>query len=66
MSTRITLSDREVWHIVEALKAVKNETSLGYQVIKAGNQALQDIIDKLQPPTDGFELKPDGTVTNAL
>jgi len=49
MSRRVTLSDREIWHITEVLKAIQNETTMSYQVVKAGNQALQDIIDKLQP-----------------
>lgn len=50
MSKRVILTDREIWHIVKALQAIQSETSLSYQVIKSGNQALQDIIDKLQPP----------------
>lgn len=51
MGKRITLTDREIWHIVKALKSVQQETSLDYQIVTCGRQALQDIIDKLQPPT---------------
>lgn len=50
MSKRITFTDREIWHIVEALKAVKNQTSFDYQVIKAGKTVIQDIIDKFGEP----------------
>lgn len=65
MSIRITLSDREIWHIVKSLEAAQ-KGGLPDQVTKAGRQALQDIIDKIQPPiTDGFELHDDGSVTSA-
>lgn len=46
MSRRITFTDREIWHLKEAIKAVQGQTTLDYQVVKAGRQALQDILDK--------------------
>lgn len=50
MSKRVTLTDREIWHIQEALKNIIEQTTLHYQVIMAGKQTLQDIIDKLDTP----------------
>lgn len=61
MSKRVTLSDREVWHIVEAIKSVQSETTLTYQSVKAGRQALQDIIDKLTDGNDLLEKRPKAT-----
>lgn len=57
MSKRVTLTDREIWHIVEALKDVQVQTTIDWQVVKAGKQALQDIIDKLQPIDHPIEVK---------
>lgn len=44
---RVTLTPREINHIVYALKQLQNETSLSYAVIEAGKKAYQDIIVKL-------------------
>jgi len=57
MSKRVTLTDREIWHIVGALKDVQARTTLDYQIVEAGKQALQDIIDKLQPIDRPIEVK---------
>lgn len=54
MSRRITLTNREIWHIVQAITALQKESAfLTTQVTRSGNQALQDIVDKLQPHHQG-------------
>lgn len=53
MSKRVTLTNREISHIVAALKKLQEEPGVNYQVTLAGKAAYQDIIDKLTPPGAG-------------